>query len=122
MSAIQYLLDEHVGHALRDGVNGRWPDIVVWAVGDPAAPGRGTLDPDILLWCQAHGFILVTNNRASMPGHLKAHLAAGRHVPGILVLNDEMSIRATIDELAIISGASDPDEYVDQLRYLPVTS
>lgn len=46
MTAIQYLLDEHVDHALRDGLSRRWPDVVVWAIGDPAAPERGTLDPE----------------------------------------------------------------------------
>lgn len=122
MSVISYLLDEHVDHSIRDGLHRRWPELVVYAVGDPGAPRRGTLDPEVLMWCEATDFVLVTNNRSSMPAHLREHLAAGHHIPGILMLNAGMSIGETIDELAVIWGASDPHEYVDQLRYLPETS
>jgi hypothetical protein len=122
MNSIQYLLDEHVAHAIRDGLSRRWPDVIAWVIGDPGTPERGTLDPDILLWCEANGFVLVTNNRTSMPRHLRAHLAAGRHVPGIFILNPTMSIGATIDELGIISGATESDEHADQIKHLPVTS
>jgi hypothetical protein len=56
-----------------------------------------------------------------MPRHLADHLAAGRHVPGILVLDTEMAIGATIEELAPISGTSFAGEYVDVITYLPVS-
>jgi len=55
-----------------------------------------------------------------MPGHLQDHLAAGHHIPGIFTLNANMSIGETIEELALIWGASEPDEYADQINYLPV--
>lgn len=83
----QYLLDENIGESLRKGLHAQYPDIVVWRIGDPAAPPIGTPDPDILLWCEANGFTLVTNNRGSMPGHLRVHLEAGRHFPGMFTLN-----------------------------------
>ncbi|MDJ0514740.1 MAG: DUF5615 family PIN-like protein [Trichodesmium sp. MO_231.B1] len=44
----------------------RKPDLVVWAVGEPGTPSKGTLDPDILVWCEVNNFILVTNNRTSI--------------------------------------------------------
>jgi predicted PolB exonuclease-like 3'-5' exonuclease len=28
----------------------------VWAIGDPNTPPKGTLDPDILLWCERYDF------------------------------------------------------------------
>jgi hypothetical protein len=75
-----------------------------------------------LLWCEANGFLLVTANRTSIPAHLRAHLTAGHHVPGILVLNPGMTMGATIDELLLIWGASEAKEYRDLLLYLPLTS
>ncbi|PKO21567.1 MAG: hypothetical protein CVU38_13975 [Chloroflexi bacterium HGW-Chloroflexi-1] len=116
----KYLLDENVGESFRKGLHAHYPDIVVWRIGDPTAPLVGTLDPDILLWCEANGFSLVTNNRDSMPNHLRDHLAVGRHVPGIFTLNTNMSIGETIEELALIWGASNSDEYTDQINYLPL--
>ena len=122
MSPIRYLLDEHVDPALHTQLIRHEPDLVVWMLGDPGAPKRGTPDPEILLWCEANGFLLVTANRKSMPVHLRAHLAAGHHVPGILVLNPSMTMGATIDELLLIWGASEAKEYRDLLLYLPLTS
>ena len=95
------------------------PDLEVWIIGDPAAPSRGTLDAFILEWCEDYGFLLVTNNRKSMPRHLAEHLALGRHVPGILIVGANMSIGELIDELVLIAAASDEAEYRDLLLFLP---
>ena len=56
-----------------------------------------------------------------MPVHLKDHLAAGHHVPAIFILNPDMTMGETIDELAFLWAASEPDEYADQIEYLPAS-
>jgi hypothetical protein len=56
-----------------------------------------------------------------MPVHLQAHIAAGRQVPGIFVLNPQLTLGQTAEDLAIIYGASEATEYRDQLRYLPLS-
>ncbi|MCP4399110.1 MAG: hypothetical protein GY801_17650 [bacterium] len=119
MSVIQYLLDEHVDPRLKKAIKAFSPDTVVWRIGDSGAPSAGTLDPDILIWCKEHDFSLVTNNRASMPVHLRNHLLRGRHVPGIFILNVKMTVAETADEFVLIWGACEAEEYRDQLRYLP---
>jgi len=121
MGPISYLLDENVPPALRTALHHLYHEMTVWLIGDPGAPERGTLDPQILIWCERHGFSLVTNNRASMPVHLQAHIAAGRQVPGIFVLNPQLTLGQTAEDLAIIYGASEATEYRDQLRYLPLS-
>ncbi len=120
MSPVKYLLDENVDDIYRKGLHAHYPEIVVWRIGAPMAPVIGTLDPEILVWCEANGFSLVTNNRESMPNHLQDHLAAGRHVPGIFTLNPDMAIGETVEELALIWGASRPGEYGDQINYFPL--
>ena len=122
MNARKYFLDEHVSPSLKMAIHQYRPEIIVWRIGDPGTPPRGTLDPDILLWCETNGFSLVTENRGSMPIHLRDHLAAGRHVPTIFILNDGMSIGQTAEELALISVAVQPDEYADTIRFLPISS
>lgn len=98
------------------------PDLMVWAVGTPGAPPRGTLDPDLLIWCEPDGFTLITNDRASMPVHLPAHMGEGGHSAGIFILNPKMSLAETVAELILIASASDPSEYVDRITYLPESS
>jgi hypothetical protein len=117
--AVGYLLDENVDVAYRDQLidRGSWS---VSVVGVQDAPPKRTTDPDILVWCESNGFMLVTNNRRTMPRHLADHLAAGRHVPGIVMLDDDLGIGGNIDELLLIAGASLSGEFRDRIIYLPI--
>ena len=117
---VNYLLDENVDPLYQVQLRQQEPSLVVWKIGDPGTPPRQTPDPDILYWCEERSFILLTNNRKSMPVHLADHLAEGRHVPGIFILNDNLSIGETIEELIIIALASEANEYSDQISYLPL--
>ena len=65
--------------------------------------------------------MLVTDNRASMPVHLRNHLAAGRHVPGILVVHQTIADwRTVVDDLLLIWRAVGPDDFRDRVDYLPL--
>ena len=120
MRTIRYLLDENIDLRLRLGLLLRDPGLVVWVIGDPGAPPKGTLDPDLLLWCGDNSFSLVTQNRRSMPRHLRDHLVEGGHVPGIFALTPSLGLGEVIDELLLIWEASDADEYRDTITYLPL--
>lgn len=117
---MRYLLDENVDPMIRRELQSREATMVVWRVGDLTAPPYGMLDPDILVWCQQNSFVLVTNNRKSMPRHLRDHIAQGRHVPGIIIINDDMSVGDTIEQLILIWGAAKENEYRDIMLYLPL--
>jgi len=118
---LRYLLDEHVPRALALAIRQHDPAIVVWRIGQPGAPPIETADPDLRLWCEQQDFVLVTNNRATMPQHLAAHLADGRHIPGILIINLLLGRVTTAEELWLAAHYSLPDEYRDQIRYLPLS-
>lgn len=119
---VKYLLDENVDLIYQTQLQRRNPDLVVWAVGYPGAPRKSTLDPEILCWCEDYNCLLVTNNRKSMPIHLTDHIGQGRHVPGILILNPELSIGQSMDELILITETFLEDEYQDQIVHLPLPS
>ena len=55
---IQYLLDEHIASLYRTQLMRQKPELIVRMIGDPNAPPKGTLDPEILNWCEIHDFIL----------------------------------------------------------------
>lgn len=115
---MRYLLDENVDPVLRRELLRRVPNIIVWRVGEPGTVPLGTLDPAILFWCEAYNAILVTNNRKSMPHHLRDHVAEGRHVPGILLLKENQGVAEIVEGLILVWGASLPDEYTDLILYL----
>lgn len=115
-----FLLDENLPKWWRRAIIGLRAQIVVWAVGDGAAPPLGTLDPAILDWCERFRFALVTDNRRTMPRHLADHVAAGRHVPGIFLVGPKFSIHDLVDELHMIFEASRPYEFQDRIEKLPL--
>ena len=115
---IRYLIDENLDPLYKAQLLIKKPDLVVYAIGDPGTPPKSTLDPEILCWCEENGFILITNNRKSMPIHLAKHLSRERHIPGIITLNLEMSIGATVEDLILIAEMDMPDDYLDHIEYL----
>jgi hypothetical protein len=117
---IKYLMDENLAPIYQIQLRRKEPDLVVWAIGDPNTPPKGTLDPDILLWCEKYDFILVTNNRSSMPIHLIDHLAQGNHIPEIFQINPSISLGEAIEELVLTALAFLDGEYGDRISYLPL--
>ena len=117
---LKFILDENVDPVYQTKFLQKNPELVMWAIGDPGTPPKSTLDPEILCWCEEENFLLVTNNRKSMPVHLADHIAQGRHVPGILILNANLTIGETIEELTLIAQAAFEEEYQDQIVHLPL--
>ncbi len=120
MTTTGFLLDEHVPLVIQARLAQLATGLRVYAVGDDDAPAKGTSDSDILAWIAAHDCLLVTNNRATMPVHLAAHLAGGGHVPGIVQLPRRMDIRVILDDLLLIWSAGFEGEFRDQIIYLPL--
>lgn len=120
MSNVKFLLDENVSVYIQNFMRQAGSGIELFVVGQRGAPPKSTLDPDILLWIEENDYLLVTNNRSSMPGHLADHLAQGRHIPGIIQLPRQMNVRAIVDDLLLIWGASYPGEFLDQIVHLPL--
>ena len=118
MSASGFLIDENLPPVIAAQLRQHESRIKALAIGRPGAPAKGTKDPQLLCWIKENGYLLVTNNRVSMPDHLRDHLATGRHVPGILVTPFPLDIGALIEELILIWGAGFPHEYQDQIVYL----
>jgi hypothetical protein len=120
MSAPCFLLDEHIPHAIARGLRNQESAIRVFVMGKPNSPAIGTPDPDLLSWIESHKCLLVTNNRSTMPVHLREHLTAGHHIPGILIIAKHFALRQILDELYLIWGASLLDEFKDRIVYLPL--
>jgi hypothetical protein len=118
-----YVLDEHLRRILWNAIqqhNAGGIDLLdVVRVGDPADLPLGTKDPELLLWAEREQRVLVTRDGSTMPGHLAAHLAAGRHSLGILILRPGHPLPQLLFYLALAAYILDPAELRDQYRYLP---
>lgn len=115
----RFLLDEHVDRAIVRQLRLMAPDIELTVIGERGAPPQGTPDEDILVRAEAHGYILVTNNRRSMPAHLEHHFGGGRHIPGLFWMHPGSSLSAIIETLFLVWEASEAEEYTDRLLFIP---
>ena len=119
MRKIRFLVDENTTRSISNQLLRRKPEIEIFHIGDDMAPPLGTIDPYILLWLEREGYCLVTRNRASMPQHLRDHIKTGHHIPGIFTLKPRASIGQIVEELLLIWELAEPDEYQDQIVYIP---
>ena len=118
--AFGFLLDEHIHPALYSFLRVHAPELRVYIIGDGVGPARGTLDPEILIWCEREKCVLITDNRASMPGHLNDHLKAGRTIPGIFSVSPALSVAQLGEHLIFVAQVSFPDEYRNSIWFLPI--
>ncbi len=119
MNKLGFLFDECVPAALTGAICQQEPTVDVLHVGDPGAPPRGTLDPDLLLAAEAMGRVLVTNDRRTIPGHLRDHFAAAHHTAGVMLLRRGFSCGRYAQEIFTHWATTTPDEWVDRTVYIP---
>lgn len=120
MNKTGFLFDEHMPKIIGQLLQKLDPQIRVFRVGrEPDLP-KSTPDAELLLWIEHKNCWLVTDNRATMVVHLREHLQSGRHLPGIFVAAKNSNINSLVEELYLIWSASLPDEYRDQIIYLPL--
>ncbi len=116
---VRFLLDENLPPHLKTALLRFNPSIDVIRVGDPEAPPTGSSDPEILRYLEITGRLLVTSNRASMPGHIKAHWDAGGHVWGILLVRPGATLSQLAQDLLLVWEATEAEEWLDRIEWIP---
>jgi hypothetical protein len=121
--ALRFVLDENQRGLLwraivRHNQLGVFPVDVV-RVGDPSDLPLGASDPEILIWCEREGRILVSFDKATLAGHLATHRHAGQHSPGIFMLRRGSRLSHVVDHLALVAHASEAWEWSDRIEFIP---
>lgn len=89
-------------------------------VGEPPDLPLGSQDPDILLWAEREGRILVSHDLSTLPAFLADHLRAGHHSPGIFLIRRGASLQEVVDFLVLVAHASEPWEWANRYQFIPV--
>ncbi len=116
----RFLLDEHVNPAIQRQLLRRSSEIVVRRIGGFGAPPKGTSDAELLRWAEANRFVLVSEDRRTLPDCLNDHLSGGNHSYGILWIRPNATIGQLIDELYLIWQTCTEDEFVDHGIFIPL--
>jgi hypothetical protein len=117
---LRFLLDENLSSRVTLTVRRHYPELDILRVGDPGAPALGTLDPALLRWLETNQCALVTDNRASMPGHIADHLAVGGHHWGIFQVRKDALLLGLAEVLHLYWSITEAEEWVDQTEWLPI--
>jgi predicted nuclease of predicted toxin-antitoxin system len=115
---IRFLADHDLTEHIVHGVRRRDPRIEFLHLRDVAP--RDLPDPEILEWAARHGYVLVSHDVNTMTFHANARLREGRPLAGLLLVHQMQPVAAVIESLLLIAGASEAEEWVDQVRYLPL--
>jgi predicted nuclease of predicted toxin-antitoxin system len=79
----------------------------------------GLADPEVLQIASKAGRILLSQDRRTMPLHF-ARFKDAAPCPGIVLLREAISIATAIEELVLIWSASEAEEWVDRLVWIPL--
>lgn len=80
---------------------------------------RGVADPEVLARAAKTGRLLVTHDAKTMPGEFGRFIQA-TDSPGLIVIPQHLSISKAAEELILIWAATDAEEWVNRICWLPL--
>jgi hypothetical protein len=119
MSKLRLLVDECTDPDLVTALRQAEPAIDVIRVGDPGAPPKGTLDPDLLIAAETMGRALVTRDKRTMPGHLRDHFMTGHHTAGVMFVLGGHRLGVYVQAILHHWNTTTADEWIDRTVYIP---
>jgi hypothetical protein len=115
----RFLLDEHIDQSIQRQLRRSDPHVAVIAIEDSTSPPVARSDSNILLWMEANDYILITENRSTIPGHLNDHYADGHDMPSLFWIRPQTPLGRVVEELYLIWYSSLADEYIDHAIFIP---
>lgn len=115
---LRLLTDENFHHAIVRGPRRRRADIDMVRVQDVGLMGAD--DPTILACAASENRILLTHDAETITKFAYERVAAGEYMPGVFEISRTLPLGEVIDDLLLLVEASLPDEWVSEVRYLPL--
>jgi len=115
---LRLLIDQDFDQDILRGLRRRVPDldaVTAYEVEMSEAP-----DPELLAWAAEAGRVIVTHDRTTMPAHAARRLLAGDDIAGVIVVSRQIPISTAIDELEIVVLCSEPEEWQNLIRHIPL--
>lgn len=115
---LRLLSDENFNGDLVRGLFRRHLDLDLVRVQDVAL--MRTPDPDILEWAATQGRVLLSHDISTVPPAAYRRVGEGKPMPGVFVVPERMPIGQAIEEILFLSVDTAPDEWRDQILFLPL--
>jgi predicted nuclease of predicted toxin-antitoxin system len=118
MSRFKFIVDEDFDNRILRGLLRKRPQLDIVRVQDVGL--EGTDDQVILAWAAVEQRILITHDLKTMPRHAAARMGTGKPITGMILVAQSMPIGDTIEDILTIIEASEPDEWQNWIKYLPL--
>ena len=74
----------------------------------------------MLDWATTHNRVIITHDVNTMTRDAYGRLEAGQPLSGVIIVPKELAIGSAIDELVILLTCCSPEEFSNQVIYLPI--
>jgi predicted nuclease of predicted toxin-antitoxin system len=115
---LRLVTDEDVHGDIVNGLRRRQPALDLVRVQDVGL--RNTPDPIILEWAAQQGRVVVSVDKKTLAVAAWDRVARGLPMPGVAILRILLTIGQAINELELIALAGNPDDFRNQVIYLPL--
>lgn len=116
--SIRFVADENVDEDIVAGLRLHEPSIDIVTAGEAGLLHQP--DRELLAYAAAEGRVLLTHDERTMFNEFAQFLAAGHNSPGVFVLDQQLAIGRAIEAVLFVWEASVPDDWRNQIRYLPL--
>lgn len=116
---LRLLADENFNHDILRGLWRVAPNVDVVIAQQVGLGEQG--DPAILAWAADADRVVLSHDINTMVGFAWQRVDAGQKMPGLLIVPKKMAIGAAVAELELIVQATEPSEWLNQVRYLPLS-
>ncbi len=115
---IRFLLDENFNGKIVRGLRARQPDVDMIRVQDTELYGAD--DPTVLEWAAQAGRILLTHDLDTMTKYASDRLEHELPMAGVILVHDTLPVAKAIEDLLVILGASEANEWENRIDFLPL--
>lgn len=115
---MRFATDENFDERILKGLLARIPALDIVRIQDTEmyqAP-----DDRLLAWLADEERILLTHDVNTMPRYVVERVRSGLPVPGVIEVHKKTPIGTAIGELEILLGASTPEDFENQVMFVPL--
>ena len=118
MSRPRFLVDQDFDERIVRGVRRLEPSVEFIFLRDVNL--ERAADQEVLAYAADHGLIVLSHDIRTMTAAAQQLVVDGRPMNGLCVAHQWKSKAAVIDALMLVWGASEAEEYRDQIQFLPL--
>ena len=98
---LRFAVDEDFDNRILRGLIRRLPSLDIVRIQDAGLLGK--VDPVVLEWASSDNRILLTHDGSTMTKHVYERLEAGKRIPGVFEIGQNIPIGDVIDDLLLIT-------------------